>query len=93
MSAAYSIDKKRTVLYALRKEMGFSIREMAAELQLHPATYQGYESGSRTAPPSVVESARRSARKVAEFMAGIPARVDANLTGGVCPNAASPDWE
>lgn len=93
MSAAYNNNKKHTVLYALRKEMGFSVRDMAAELQLHPATYQGYEDGSRTAPTNVVASARRSAKKVAEFMAGIPARVDANLIGGVCPNAASPEWE
>lgn len=86
MSTAYKNSEKQTVLYALRQEMGFSIRDMAAELGLHPATYQGYESGSRTAPPSVVAQARKSARKVSEFMAGIPHRVGANLVGGVCPN-------
>lgn len=93
MSTAYKSDRKRSVLYALRMQMGFSMRDMAAELELHPATYQCYEGGTRKVPRQVVDKALVSARKVAEFMAGIPSRVDANLIGGVCPNAAIPDRE
>ena len=76
MTAAYKSDKKRTVLYALRQQMGFSMREMAAELEIAAATYQCYEEGTRKTPPHVVAKARVSAEKLERFMAGIAERVD-----------------
>jgi len=76
MIRAYKSDKKRTILYALRTQMGFSMREMAAELEIPAATYQCYEEGTRPTPASVVAKARVSARKAEDFLAGVAERVD-----------------
>lgn len=76
MSTAYKSDRKRTVLYALRQQMGFSMREMAAELEIAAATYQCYEEGTRKTPPHVLAKAKVSAEKLETFMAGVAERVD-----------------
>lgn len=54
-------------LKAIREQMGFTVREMADELVLHPATYQGYETGRRKCPAYVVYIARESLKKDREF--------------------------
>ncbi|QEM66721.1 helix-turn-helix transcriptional regulator [Geobacter sp. FeAm09] len=66
-------------LRKIRLNIGFSIREMAADLNLHPATYQKYEDGSRTLPAEVLKMACELKQKVDEFMAGMPARIDARI--------------
>lgn len=69
----------QTELRAIRLHIGFSIREMAVELNLNAATYQKYEDGSRTLPAEVLNGARATKQKVDDFMAGMPARIDARI--------------
>jgi transcriptional regulator with XRE-family HTH domain len=68
-----------TELRTIRLHVGFSIREMAAVLNLKPPTYQKYEDGTRTLPDDVLESARDTKRNIDDFMAGMPARIDARI--------------
>lgn len=69
----------QTELRAIRFAIGFSIREMAAELKLKPATYQKYEDGSRALPEEVLMGARETKQKVDDYMTTMPARIDARI--------------
>lgn len=44
-------------LREIREEMKYSMSEMAQELLLKKATYQGYEEGKRAIPPHTLEMA------------------------------------
>lgn len=66
-------------LKALRLELKFSIGEMAAIMRVPKGTYQGYETGRRPMPAGFINRVREWQQQDLEFMAGIPARVDAQL--------------
>lgn len=66
-------------LRALRLEMKFSIGEMAAILNVPKGTYHGYETGRRPMPDGFINRVRDWQQQDLEFMAGLPARVDAQL--------------
>lgn len=66
-------------LRELRKQAGYSIGEMAMALGLPKATYQCYEDGSRACPDGVPGKMQSIVEKDREFLAGLPARVDARI--------------
>lgn len=66
-------------LKALRDEMGFSLGEMAAVLNVPKATYQGYESGRRAMPAGFINRVRDWQQQDLVFMSGIADRVDERL--------------
>ena len=73
------MNKPYAVLKALRLEMKFSIGEMAGILNVPKATYQGYETGRRSMPAGFINRIRDWQQQDLEFMAGLPARIDAQL--------------
>lgn len=78
-SSKKGLNRMQTELKAIREELGFSYGEMAQELGVHKATYQGYETGRRATPPHIISSARDSLARDRAFWAGLPLRVDARL--------------
>jgi hypothetical protein len=77
----------------IRLEMGYSLREMAADVgekgkPIPPATYQRWDEGTAQTPDHIIAKARRNQEADRLFMAGIPDSVDANLVNGRCPNEA-----
>jgi transcriptional regulator with XRE-family HTH domain len=66
-------------LKALRLEMKFSIGEMAAVMNVPKGTYQGYETGRRSMPAGFINRVREWQQQDLDFMAGLPARIDAQL--------------
>ncbi|MEI7815569.1 MAG: helix-turn-helix transcriptional regulator [Desulfuromonadales bacterium] len=66
-------------LKALRLEIKFSIGEMAAVMGVSKGTYQGYETGRRPMPSGFINRVRDWQQQDMEFMAGLPARIDAQL--------------
>ena len=66
-------------LKALRLEMKFSIGEMAAVMNVPKGTYQGYETGRRPMPAGFINRVWDWQQQDLEFMAGLPARIDAQL--------------
>lgn len=76
----------------IRLEMGYTVRGFAELLGFdNHSTYQHYESGRRPMPQHVLEDAKAAhARDRRFFNTELPASVDANLVGGVCPNEARP---
>jgi transcriptional regulator with XRE-family HTH domain len=79
---------KITEIKQIRLSMGYSIREMARDLGIHPATYQRYDEGTAQTPLEILLSAELSREKDLNFMAGIFQRVDAHQ-GDYCPNEAT----
>lgn len=73
------MNKPYAELKALRLEMKFSIGEMAGILNVPKATYQGYETGRRSMPAGFINRVRDWQQQDLEFMAGLPARIDAQL--------------
>lgn len=93
------INKNKTVcgeLRALRLEMGYSLGEMAQLLNIHKATYQGYEAGRRAMPAGFINRVREWQQLDLEFMAGIAERVDTQLAadgfGDGIPGERSGEW-
>ena len=78
----------QTELSKIREQLGYSFREMAADLGLNAATYQGYEIGRRECPEHVLLAAQTTLEIDRKLTADLPGRVDANLRGGFCPNEA-----
>ncbi|MDA8428913.1 MAG: hypothetical protein M0T70_06620 [Geobacteraceae bacterium] len=74
----------------LRQEMKFGVCDMYRTLGLPRRTYQDYESGRRGIPQDVAAQIREAHRRDREFMAGLPARIDAALKrefpGGIIPS-------
>jgi transcriptional regulator with XRE-family HTH domain len=73
------MNKPYAELKSLRLEMKFSIGEMAGVLNVPKATYQGYETGRRSMPAGFINRVREWQQQDLEFMAGLPARIDAQL--------------
>lgn len=66
-------------LKALRIEMGYSMRDMAALLAVPKATYQGYENGSRRLPAGFINRVREWQQLDLAFFAGMSERIDEQL--------------
>jgi hypothetical protein len=82
----------RTIIAGLRKlnAVIYSYQEMADELKLLKATYQGYDTGRSPTPRIVMFEALKVLRRNRNFWRGMPKRIDANLKNGICPNDARP---
>jgi transcriptional regulator with XRE-family HTH domain len=78
----------KTEIRKIREHLRYSYQEMADELKLLKATYQGYDTGDRPTPADVLAKAQEARVRVDAFMAGLGDRVIANLKGGICPNEA-----
>lgn len=70
---------KLPTLQEIRVEMKYSFAEMAECLGFKKSTYQGYETGRRKPPESVVRDALYYRDLGKKFMAGLPARVDEHI--------------
>jgi transcriptional regulator with XRE-family HTH domain len=95
MMSAYGLGAKTgqsvcAELKALRLELGYSIREMAALMDVPHSTYQCYESGSRQMPAGFIDRAREWRRIDMDYWAGLPQRVDERIAhdGGLVGEAA-----
>lgn len=77
-------------LKRIRIEMKFGVCDMYRTLGLPRRTYQDYEAGKRGIPEDVARRVREAHRRDREFMAGLPARIDAAIErefpGGVIPS-------
>jgi len=67
----------QTELKAIREQLGYSMSEMAEELQIGKPTYQGYESGRRATPPLTLGMALMALGRVVDWEKRY-------LPGGVC---------
>lgn len=68
-------------LKALREEMHLDLKSMALVLDKMPyRTYQDYEYGKRGIPEDVSKKVFEAHRKDREFMAGMAARIDAEIS-------------
>ena len=63
----------------IRQQMKFQPRDMYRTLGLPRRTYQDYESGDRKIPAELATRIRVMFKRDREFMAGIPASVQAEL--------------
>lgn len=90
--------QKRTHMSAeecrrLRQEMKCGVCDMYRALGLPRRTYQDYESGRRGIPAHVAAQIRAIHQRDREFMAGLPARIEARVLrdfpGGVIPSYQS----
>ncbi len=70
------IAEEKVSLRRLRLQIGYSIAEMAEDLNLKKATYQCYEDGSRRAPDDIEQKMRATLVMDKAFMDGLPARID-----------------
>jgi transcriptional regulator with XRE-family HTH domain len=70
---------KKSELQRIREHLKYTFQDMADELKLNRATYQGYETGRRAAPVNIVSAARQAQKRVDAFMSGISLRVDENI--------------
>jgi len=57
----------QTELKAIREQLGYSMSEMAEELQIKKGTLQGYESGRRATPPLTLGMALVALGKVVDW--------------------------
>ena len=74
--------KTKTVcaqIESLRHKMGYSIGEMAAILGMEKPTYQGYESGRRSAPDGMVDHMKHHLDIARQHSKEMPKRVDAAI--------------
>src|SRR5689334_21732408 len=59
-----------------REEMGYSMQDMADELAISKATYQGYDNGSRRTPYKVLRAVATARRIDRQFFQKLPASID-----------------
>ncbi len=72
----------KEALRDLRHRIKFDMRSMAECLGIPHTTLQRYEDGSAAVPDHVERAALELERINTEFMAGLPARVDARIPKG-----------
>lgn len=77
-----------TELKDLQDRIKFDAPSMAACLGVPYQTYRNYLYGVNAIPANIERAARELEQINAQFMAELPARVDAHLKDGFCPNAA-----
>jgi transcriptional regulator with XRE-family HTH domain len=65
-----------TTLHTIRLQLGYSFREMAQDLGLKAATYQGYELNRRACPEHVITAAQAALATDRKLTAGMAARID-----------------
>lgn len=71
------------MLRYMREVMKYEPRDMRASLGVKSRrTYEDYEAGKRGIPPYLALLIRKLYRRDRDFMAGIPARVDAAIKEG-----------
>lgn len=74
---------------AIRKDMGFSLRDLAAVLHIPYRTLQNYEGGQRAIPQDVADLLRAEQIKQrqirAEVYAGIEADIARSYPNGIRP--------
>lgn len=86
-------------LKALRVEMGYSMRDMAALLAVPKATYQGYENGSRRMPAGFINRVREWQQlDLVFFGVGMDRRIGEYLqadgfTAGIPSEIDKGDWD
>jgi predicted transcriptional regulator len=67
----------------IRAECRLSIGVFAKCLGIPKATYQCYESNTRTVPPVVLREAEAQLERSRKYWSEMDARLDAHLKGGV----------
>jgi transcriptional regulator with XRE-family HTH domain len=75
-------------LRKIRLRMGYSVAEFAELLGLLKPTYQGYESGRRPMPATLLKQAQDAEKREKKFFKDLPKRVDKALAGKGVPNEA-----